>query len=162
MMAINFLLADYNNPVHATAVVDLLDEYARDPIGGGEPLAPFVRENLITTLSEASFAFSILGFNDEGAAVALANCFRTLSSFSCLPLINIHDLVIAQAAREQGVSQLLLAFIESHARETGCCKVTLEVLEHHTVAKKAYAKFGFEPYTLDEEYGHAMYMQKKL
>lgn len=30
--------ADYANPVHAAAVVMLLNAYASDPMGGGEPL----------------------------------------------------------------------------------------------------------------------------
>ena len=37
-MDLKTLLADYNNTAHAEAVVTLLDAYANDPLGGGEPL----------------------------------------------------------------------------------------------------------------------------
>ncbi len=33
--------ADYANPVHAAALVRLLDAYARDPMGGAHPLSDF-------------------------------------------------------------------------------------------------------------------------
>ena len=38
--------ADYANPVHAAAVVMLLDAYASDPMGGGEPLSEFAKAKL--------------------------------------------------------------------------------------------------------------------
>ena len=33
---IEITLADYANPAHAQAVVNMLDMYAKDPMGGGE------------------------------------------------------------------------------------------------------------------------------
>ena len=33
------LQADFHNPGHAEALLTLLDHYARDPMGGGEPLS---------------------------------------------------------------------------------------------------------------------------
>ena len=36
---VDVVLADYRNPAHARALVDLLDAYARDPAGGGAPLS---------------------------------------------------------------------------------------------------------------------------
>jgi ribosomal protein S18 acetylase RimI-like enzyme len=160
-MAITFIKADYGNEEQAKAVVDLLDSYARDPMGGGEPLTSFTKDNLIEALSRTPGAFSVLGkLNDE--YVALANCFAAFSTFACQPIINIHDLVVSSAARGQGVSQGLLGFVEAEARNTRCCKVTLEVLEGNTVARNAYEKFGFAPYQLDDQYGNALLFQKKL
>ena len=52
--------------------------------------------------------------------------------------------------------------IEQHAREIGCCKVTLEVLEGNHPAKKAYSQAGFAAYELDPEAGQALFWQKKL
>ena len=46
------------------------------------------------------------------------------------------------------------------ARERGCCKVTLEVLSNNEKAKKAYTRFGFEPYVLDPAAGPAQFWQK--
>ena len=160
-MATEFRIADYADDHDAECVVQLLDEYARDPIGGGAPLSDYSRANLVARLKEVSGAFSVLGFKD-GAAVALANCFHAFSTFACRPLVNIHDLVITKAARGDGLSQSLLAFIEDVARRDGCCKVTLEVLERHHVARGAYTKFGFRPYELDETSGPAIFMHKVL
>ena len=38
-LLLDVAVADYDDPADAIAVVALLDEYARDPMGGGEPLA---------------------------------------------------------------------------------------------------------------------------
>ncbi len=160
-MSVVFFIADYNNPDDASVLVDLLDDYAQDAMGGGEPLSAFTRDNLAEALRNTPGAFSVIGTLD-GRPVALANCFQTLSTFACQPLINIHDLMVTGDVRGQGISQGLLAYIESHARNMRCCKVTLEVLEGNSVARSAYTKFGFEPYTLDEHTGSALFMQKSL
>lgn len=158
-MAIEFKLADYSDATDSSAIVTLLDEYAQGTHGGGKPLTPFVRENLVATLAETPNAFSVVGYSN-GQPIALANCFRGLSTFACQPLINIHDLVVAESSQRQGVSQALLRFIEEMAREEDCCKLTLEVLDKHGAAKDAYTKFGFVSYTLDDHSGHAIFMHK--
>ena len=43
--------ADYGHPSDAAAVVALLDAYASDPAGGGEPLSDFVKANLARELA---------------------------------------------------------------------------------------------------------------
>lgn len=48
---VKILQADYANPAHAGALVTLLDAYARDPAGGGEPLSDFATANLVRELS---------------------------------------------------------------------------------------------------------------
>ena len=48
------------------------------------------------------------------------------------------------------------------ARQRGCCKVTLEVLEGNTSAQAAYRRAGFEGYQLDPVMGRAMFWQKWL
>lgn len=161
MSTLRFFIADYDDARHAQAVLELLDAYARDPMGGGEALSDFARDNLIAALAATPGAFSVLGLQEE-QPVALANCFRSLSTFACRPLINIHDLMVLESARGQGISQQLLSFIEAHAIASRCCKVTLEVLEGNRVARQAYERFGFAPYTLGDEAGHALFMQKSL
>ena len=44
--ALTIALADYRDPRDAGDVVALLDAYARDPMGGGEPLAEAVKARL--------------------------------------------------------------------------------------------------------------------
>ncbi|MBX2839282.1 MAG: GNAT family N-acetyltransferase [Gammaproteobacteria bacterium] len=157
----NFVMADYSHADHAKDLVTLLDGYANDPMGGSEPLSDFCKDNLVAALANTPGAFSVLGYQGD-TPVALANCFRSLSTFACRPLINIHDLAVSQQARGQGLSQQLLAFIEREARASRCCKITLEVLSGNAAACAAYEKFGFENYQLDDEHGGALFMHKPL
>ncbi len=160
-MAVEFFIADYENAEHAKQVVYLLNSYAEDPMGGAQPLSSFAKDNLIDALHKTPGAFSVLGRMDS-QPIALANCFTSLSTFACKPLINIHDLVVHADARGKGVSQSLLSFIEKHAVANRCCKVTLEVLEGNQTARAAYAKFGFDAFSLDDATGTAIFLQKKL
>ncbi|NNE37559.1 MAG: GNAT family N-acetyltransferase [Gammaproteobacteria bacterium] len=154
-------IADYNNREHGKDILYLLNEYAQDPLGGGEPLSEFARDNLLTALAEIPGAFSVLCYIDSNP-VGLANCFQGFSTFKCKPLINIHDIVVIQEHRGQGISQALIKKIESVATERQCCKLTLEVLQGNHHAISAYKKFGFAPYELNQEYGYATFWEKEL
>ncbi len=160
-MAVEFHIADYTDPEDAAKLVELLNAYANDPMGGGEPLSDYAQENLAKAMHETPGAFSVIGELD-GKPVALANCFHGLSTFACQPLVNIHDLAVVGDVRGKGVSQGLLAAVEAHARKTRCCKVTLEVLTGNIAALAAYKKFGFVPYEMGEEYGHAVFLHKSI
>lgn len=160
-MSVDVLIADYHNLQHQRDILNLLDGYARDPMGGGEPLAESTKLQLVPSLAERPFAFSILAYVD-GQPAGLTNCFEGFSTFACKPLINIHDLVVASGFRGQQISQRMLQKVEDVATGKGCCKVTLEVLSNNTVAKSAYQKFGFAGYELDPEAGQALFWQKAL
>ncbi|MDP9109749.1 MAG: GNAT family N-acetyltransferase [Pseudomonadota bacterium] len=154
-------LADYANPDDARAVVDLLDAYARDPFGGDCPLESAVRTNLVAALARQPGAFSLLALVDS-VPVGLANCFTGFSTFRCLPLINIHDLVVLPEFRGRRLAQGLMALVEQIAVQRGCCKVTLEVLQGNPHAQQVYTKMGYAGYQLDATHGQAMLWQKKL
>ncbi len=160
-MQITVSTVDYQDPQQAQAMLSLLNDYAQDPMGGASPLNEYVLHNLATTLSQLPHAFSVICYI-EGHPAGLANCFEGFSTFKCKPLINIHDLTVSRQYRGKGVSQQLLQKIEAIARQKGCCKVTLEVLEGNNVAKNAYAKFGFTGYELDPKMGAAMFWEKPL
>ena len=153
--------ADYGDPLHRELIPDLLDAYARDPMGGGEPLREEVKANLAGELRKLPHALSLLGFCD-GRPAGLMNAFFAFSTFRCKPLLNIHDLIVLPAFRGLGLSQSLLAAAESIARDKGCCKLTLEVLSGNEVAMGAYRKFGFSGYELDPKAGQALFLQKVL
>lgn len=155
------IIVDYRNPVHAQHLVQLLDHYARDPMGGGQPLPDSVKETLVEELAKRSFAFSLLCYVED-KPVALTNCFEGFSTFAAKPLINIHDIVVHREYRGQGLSQAMLTKVEQIARNRGCCKITLEVLSGNEVAQGAYEKFGFELYQLDPTAGQAQFWQKFL
>jgi hypothetical protein len=59
---IELLDADPTLPAHAQAIVQLMDEYARDPMGGGQGLSDFVKSHLPGELAKRSAAHVILAF----------------------------------------------------------------------------------------------------
>lgn len=160
-MDVAIIQADYTDPKQGEDLIHILDAYASDPMGGGVPLSDFAKTHLVGKLARLPHAFSILAYV-EGEPAGLVNCFETLSSFAGKPLINIHDLAVLTKFRGRGLSQGLLQKVEAMARERDCCKITLEVLSNNTIAKNAYAKFGFEGYELDPEAGHALFWEKAL
>jgi ribosomal protein S18 acetylase RimI-like enzyme len=158
---LEIIRARYDEPAHATALVELLDAYACDPAGGGEALSGFTRTNLITELAARPFIFSVLAF-EKGAAIGLINAIEGFSTFACRPLVNIHDVVVLPGHRRRGVAAQMFAEVEAIARERGACKLTLEVLSGNRAARTLYEKLGFADYRLDPAMGHAQFMQKWL
>lgn len=153
-------LADYADPRDAADVVRLLDAYARDPMGGGEPLAEDVKARLTGDLAANPQAFSLLARIEE-EAVGLANCFMGYSTFAAAPLVNIHDLAVLPGHRGKGIGKALLAAVEAEALKRGACKITLEVLSGNP-ARHLYAREGFGDYQLAPATGHALFWQKRL
>jgi ribosomal protein S18 acetylase RimI-like enzyme len=153
--------ARYDDPAHAAALVDLLDAYARDPAGGGEPLSDYARAHLIGELAARPFIFSVLAF-DGGIPVGLVNAIEGFSTFACRPLVNVHDVVVLPSHRGRGIAAHLFGEVETIARERGACKLTLEVLAGNHAARALYEKLGFDDYRLDPAMGHAQFMQKWL
>jgi ribosomal protein S18 acetylase RimI-like enzyme len=160
-MNMNVIIADYNDEKHQRDIPMLLDSYASDPMGGGEPLDENVREVLVSELARIQDAFSVIAYVD-GVAAGLVNCFGGFSTFKCKPIVNIHDVVVLREYRGCGISQKMLDVVEEVARERGCCKITLEVLSKNEVAKAAYEKFGFTGYELDPKDGVALFWEKGL
>lgn len=153
--------ADYANPVHAAALVDLLDTYARDPMGGGHALTAFVRTHLVAELAARAQAFSVLAFEGD-LPVGLVNCIEGFSTFACLPLINVHDVAVLASHRGRGVGEKMLRLVQEIAQERGACKLTLEVLPGNGGAIRLYQRMGFAGYELDPAMGQAQFMQKWL
>ncbi|MFT3997675.1 MAG: GNAT family N-acetyltransferase [Asticcacaulis sp.] len=153
--------ADYRHPPHAEAIIALMQVYAQDIMGGGEPLAEGVTSVLVERLSAVSGAVSVLAFV-EGKPAGLLNAFAGFSTFAARPLLNIHDLTVAPEFRGRGIGRALMAEAETLARERGCVKLTLEVLEGNVVAQSLYEALGYGDYVLDPAQGRALFWQKKL
>jgi ribosomal protein S18 acetylase RimI-like enzyme len=156
---------DYQNPLHAQALVKVLDAYALDPMGGGEPLSDFARANVVAALAARPQAFSVLAFDtveDSAHAVGLVNCIEGFSTFACRPLVNVHDLAVLPGYRGQRVGERMLALVQDIARERGACKLTLEVLSGNAAAIRLYQRVGFANYALDPAMGSAQFMQMYL
>ncbi len=152
---------DYANTTHARALASMLDLYARDVMGGAKPLSQFAQRKVAAELAKRPHAFSVLAFVGE-TPVGLTNCFEGFSTFACKPLVNVHDLAVHPDFRKLGVARQMLALVESIARERGCCKLTLEVLQGNTPAIHLYETTGFVGYQLAGGMGQAMFLQKPL
>jgi ribosomal protein S18 acetylase RimI-like enzyme len=158
---IQIIKADLSQPAHASAFITLLDEYARDPMGGGKGLSDYAKTHLVAALSQRPTAHIILAFV-EGGPAGLLTCIEGFSTFACRPLLNIHDAVVSSAYRGRGLCRQMLHAAEALAAELGCCKMTLEVLEGNEVAQAVYRAFGFKGYELDPRMGKALFLEKHL
>src|SRR5690554_6067563 len=158
-MAVHVKRVDYSNPVHAAALIDMLDHYAQDPISGGERLPASTKAVLIENMAARDTVFSYLAWNEEGQAVGLVNCVIGFSTFAAKPVCNIHDIAIRSGLRGQGLAQKLMQAVAEEAIKRGCCKLTLEVLAGNEAAKRAYEKFGFQAYQLDPATGNAEFWE---
>ncbi|KHK64689.1 GNAT family acetyltransferase [Pseudomonas fluorescens] len=155
------LQASYSNPIHAEAICHVLNGYAEDPMGGGHSLPAEVLAHLPEELAKRAHAFSVLAFVN-GEPAGLINCFEGFSTFACRPLVNVHDVAVMPAFRGLGLSQKMLQKVEDIARQRGCCKITLEVLEGNAVAQASYAKFGFSAGMFDPAHGRMLFWTKPL
>ncbi|CRM72653.1 GNAT family acetyltransferase [Pseudomonas sp. 2822-15] len=155
------LQASYTNPVHADAIGLVLNHYAEDPMGGGHALPADLLLQLPAELAKRPHAFSVLAFVG-GEPAGLVNCFEGFSTFACRPLINVHDVAVMNQFRGLGLSQKMLLKVEEIARQRGCCKITLEVLEGNDVAQAAYRKFGFDDSIFDPAHGRMLFWSKAL
>jgi len=135
--------ADLARAADRAALVALLDAYARDPMGGGVPLAAEVIGGLPDRLAAQPGARVWLAFADGGEPVGLAVCFTGFSTFAARPLLNLHDLAVAPAHRGRGVGRRLLEAVEEAARAAGCCKITLEVRDDNVPAQLLYRALGY-------------------
>ena len=143
------------------AVLAMVDAYSRDAMGDGKPLDPDVRAQLIAGLRRHPTTLIFLAF-DGDQPIGVAVCFIGFSTFAAKPLINIHDFVVLPTSRGKGIGRQLLEAVETKAKQLGCCKLTLEVMDKNHQAVRIYQAAGFERYALQEEAGAAIFMSKPL
>jgi GNAT superfamily N-acetyltransferase len=146
----------------ANEIVFLLNTYANDPMGGGEPLPEATRTNLVPEFVKRKAWCHVFIARKGSQPIGIANCFEGFSSFTAKPLINIHDIAVIPEFRGKGVGTKLLRAVEAFAASIDCCKITLEVLEGNIVAQNAYRAFGFRPYELDPKMGVAQFWEYKI
>jgi ribosomal protein S18 acetylase RimI-like enzyme len=160
-MSIRIVEADLSLAEHQEAVLAMVDAYSRDAMGNGKPLDQDVRTRLIPGLRRHPTTLIFLAF-DGVQPIGAAVCFIGFSSFAAKPIINIHDFVVLPASRGKGIGRRLLEAVEAKARELGCCKLTLEVMDKNHQAIRMYQAAGFERYSLQDEAGVAIFMSKPL
>ena len=161
MLTTNIERVDFDNQHQTHALIDLLNAYASDPMGGGKPLPIKVLNELPNQLKHRNDTTSLLAIHD-GEYVGLLNAFEGFSTFSAKPLINIHDVYVKPTHRGLSIAKKMILTIEKIAIEKNCCKLTLEVLNKNEAAKSTYQKVGFRGYELDPEIGHAVFWQKEI
>jgi GNAT superfamily N-acetyltransferase len=159
--AIRTVQADLQQPDHQAAVLTLVDAYSRDPMGDGAPLSAAARARLIPGLRQHPTTLVLLAY-DGDTPVGVAVCFVGFSTFAARPLVNLHDVAVLPTHRGRGVGRALLAAVEAQARELGCCKLTLEVLDQNHRALRTYAAAGFKRYALQPGTGEAIFLTKPL
>lgn len=150
--------ADYDRD--GAIILELLNSYATDPLGGETSLPEYTKQNLIGEMKKRpEMCITFIAYVDDEPA-GIANCVVGFSSFACKSLLNIHDFTTIPKFRRRGVAKQLLQFVEDYARDKGMCKVTLEVLENNLPAKMAYLQHGFKPFELRPQDGAALFFQK--
>lgn len=153
--------ADLALPAHAAAVLAMLDAYSADAMGDGHPLSADARANVIVGLRAHPTTLVFLAFHAGGPA-GIATSFLGFSTFAAKPLINVHDFYVLPALRGRGIGRALMAAVERKARETGCCKLTLEVQENNVRARRLYEACGFSQAQYVEVAGRSIFLWKRL
>lgn len=161
MQAVEILEADLDKSEHQHAVVRLVDAYSMDPMANGKPLPEDIRRALIPGLKAHPTTLIFLAFQGVDA-IGIAVCFFGFSTFAARPLLNVHDLAVLPSCRGQGVGRRLLTAVEQKARQTGCCKLTLEVLQKNVIAMHIYESIGFTQLTYGKDAGGALFLAKAL
>ena len=152
---------DLASAEHAQAVLELLDQYARDPMGAGAPLSERVRRELLPALREHPTTLVLVAWLDD-EPIGLAVCFRGFSSFAARPLLNLHDFFVVPAARRRGVARRLLEQVAQVARRIGCSAITLEVRADNGPAQRLYRSVGFAGGSFGPESRHFAFWRKDL
>jgi len=145
-MNISFEYCDYENPVHLTALVDLLNHYMTDPMGEAPPLNKLQQLRLVDGLSNHPAALVLFVLYD-GEIVGLATCFINFSTFNVKSYLYIHDIVVYADFRNKGLGKALMEKLIEISTEREYCKITLEVREDNFQAQGLYYSLGFEECT---------------
>jgi len=158
---IQIITANLDLPAHQDAVRSLTAAYALDPMGSGKPLDDEVLRRLIAGLQSTPTTLILLAFAGE-RAVGIATCFRGFSTFLAKPLINIHDFAVLSEFRGQGIARQLLDAVTEQARTSGCGRVTLEVQQNNSRARRVYEQCGFAHAVYGETTGGSLFYIKAL
>jgi ribosomal protein S18 acetylase RimI-like enzyme len=154
--------ANFFDAQDAQWIPRLIDEHARDPMGGGFPIEPMILEKIINGLKACPSAHAFLAKVDDEKPAGLLICYQVFSTFKAAPVVNIHDLIVAESARGMGVGKGLLTTVEDYARSIGACKLTLEVRQDNEPALGLYRKAGFYDYQLGDQDVPMLFWEKPL
>lgn len=139
---IEVIVGDIQKEEHQQAMLNQLDQYMQDPMGGQGKLSEKLASEILSGLMiQPNFVFFLAKCNNEYAGVA--NCFVNFSTFKAKQLINIHDFAVAPPFRKKGIGKELMNGIFNYSRKNHFCKVTLEVRHDNLKAQNLYKSLGF-------------------
>lgn len=153
--------ANLDRADHQEAILTLTNAFALDPMGGSSPLPSNTQVRLIEGLRTHPTTLIFLAYIGS-TPVGIATCFRGFSTFLAKPLLNIHDLAVVPTHRNKGIGQLLVSAVARAGKDSGCCKVTLEVQESNRGARHFYERVGFSPAPYGDDAGRTLFYTRSL
>lgn len=137
------ITADLNNLVHCSYIVNLINEYRCDPMGG--EIGVITEESEMRLIEELKIHPSSLIYFARvcDTIIGMAVCFSGFSTFKIKKVLNIHDLILFKEFRKKGLGTRFLNQIAEDVFDKGFCRLTLEVRTDNHIAKKVYTKSGF-------------------
>ncbi|WP_413113583.1 GNAT family N-acetyltransferase [Thaumasiovibrio sp. DFM-14] len=100
---------------------------------------------VISQLFALSYFYGFISFVDNQPA-GFAVCFESFSTYRAQRVMNIHDFMVSDSFRGQGVGKEQLNGIEQYCRDNGYFKITLEVGDDNVAAKKLYSSCDYVDY----------------
>lgn len=158
---LSFVPANFRNPVHAAAIVSLLNQYAQEPMGIGRPLPDEVKRRVVAGLRAHPTSFAYLAFGSK-EPVGLVVCFTVFSTFQARPVVNIHDLYVKKSYRGRRIGRELLRLVEGKGRRLRCSKITLEVRSDNERALRLYESDGFDGERTRDGRPRTFFLEKSL
>jgi ribosomal protein S18 acetylase RimI-like enzyme len=143
MNSIAFEFCDFENPIHLSALAELLNMYMADPMGDAPQLNKLQQLRLVDGLANHPSSFVLFELCD-GEIVGLATCFINFSTFMVRSYLNIHDFFVHPKFRGKGLANALMQELISISNSRDYCKITLEVREDNLVGQGLYRCMGFE------------------
>jgi ribosomal protein S18 acetylase RimI-like enzyme len=138
-----YIVCDFENPLHREKFVYLLNAYIEDKMGGGIPFEGDREEELLRGISEHSTCFVVFALV-TGEFAGMSVNFVNYSTFAAKKLVNIHDIIVIDKYRNKGIGRGLLEEVARLSKEMGCCKITLEVRHDNHNAMHLYKSLGFK------------------
>jgi len=139
---IKIIQADLNNSKHARDIVQIVDLFARDPMGQDKALDEETLVDMIAEMKKIPTTMTYIAYLGE-KALGIVTCFIGFSTFTASKTFKIHDVAVHPDARGMGIGTKMLEMVEAEAEKMGCSKITLEVRTDNP-AKKLYEREGFE------------------
>ncbi|MBN2522733.1 MAG: GNAT family N-acetyltransferase [Bacteroidales bacterium] len=140
---IEIIECDFEKPKHCKAVIDLMNHYMTDKMGGElQPHDAEKAKRMIEGLKNHPSRLVLLAIY-EREYVGLSTAFINYGTFAAKPFLNIHDVVVLDQYRGIGIGRKLMEANSAKAEQLDCSKITLEVRKDNTTAQALYKNLGF-------------------